>query len=224
MSERKVLPYALGFVTLGDLVQPVIEPGTQALLEQSIHGTTYRPDQMQGRLQLVAYPEGHPEHAVSLLDRSIDVGGKHPGTELYKIDLKVLTNNEIEVHAQSISTESTLLLERLEYPGDLKSFETVDCPCAEELEARLMAMYAEVMMRWFRGLLREREVRIGTRDIVYETRDATTALESAIDSEDVDTLRQQIGVLRHYGEEVCQRTSLTAFPSQMPLIFFPEAS
>jgi hypothetical protein len=79
------------------------------------------------------------------------------------------------------------------------------------------------MMRWFRGLLREREVRIGTRDIVYETRDATTALESAIDSEDIETLRQQIGVLRHYGEEVCRRTALKPFPSQMPLIFFPEA-
>jgi hypothetical protein len=209
---------------LGGLVQPLVEAGEDLPVERSIRGICYRPEQSKGRIQLVAYPQGQPEKSVALFDDSIKTGGKHPGSELYELKLKVLEGGNIEVTAMNLQTGLCLLTRTVHVPANLSDLPEVDCPGAEELDSRLLAVHAEVMMRWFRGLLREREVRVGTRDIVYETRDATTALEEAIDSGDVDLLRQQISVLRHYGDEVCRRTQCSSFPEELKLLFFPEAS
>lgn len=223
-SEAIMLPYAFGFATLGGLIQPLIKAEEGLPIERSMHGICYRPEQDQGRIQVVGYPKGQPQASVALFDGSIKTGGKHPGSERYKLTLRVMDTSHAEIVVMNLGSSECLLTRTIHLPESLSEHPEVDCPNANELESRLLGVHAEVMMRWFRGLLRERDVRVGTRDIVYETRDATTALEAAIHSGDVETLRKQIALLRHYGDEVCRRTQRTTFPEELPLIFFPEAS
>ena len=224
MSEVACIPYSLGFTTLGGLVQPLIAADEPLPLERSIQGITYRPEQPGGLVQLVAFPKGHPDKAVNLFQAAIKTKGRHPGSVRYTVTVKARETGEIELTVLEVDTSAGLLSHTFKTPSDLNGLEPVDCPESEELQGRLLAVHAEVMMRWFRGLLREREVRVGTRDIVYETRDATTALERAIDEGDAEILRKQIGVLRHYGDEVCRRTQCTSFPAEIPIVFFPESA
>jgi len=223
-SEATMLPYAFGFATLGGLVQPLIKAEEGLPIERSMHGICYRPEQDRGRIQVVGYPQGQPQASVALFDDFIKTGGKHPGSERYQLTLKVLDATHAEIIVMNLGSSKCLLTRTIHLPESLSEHPEVDCPKADELESRLLAVHAEVMMRWFRGLLRERDVRVGTRDIVYETRDATTALEAAIHSGDMETLRQQIALLRHYGDEVCRRTQHITFPEELSLVFFPEAS
>ncbi len=91
-------------------------------------------------------------------------------------------------------------------------------PPEEELRFRGLAIYGQVLVRWFRALLRERAVRVALRDEALALRSLTQNVDEAMLGEDLAVLADTIASLREAAARPAEAVGEAVFPGPEGLL------
>jgi len=213
----------LGVLGLGGVVLPLEafpEHKEQAVV---FFGTNYRGEQTSADLSFVGTVATDDSSGWRLHQITLPTSARRAGGDLFRVALR---KHDARTIAYVVTDQSEQLVLEGRFGREVDPTRRADLslPAVEQRAWQQLFIRAEVELRWFRSVLRERDVRIGMREHEHEFRVFANEVEQALTSEEEDALDEALLRLRATSREIEAVTGIATFPVQEPLVLLPEPS
>jgi len=203
---------SVGLLSLGGLVVPVLGPDLSGDGPVSVFCCNSRPGQKAGLFRLLAISGGE-----TIQEQVLELDAERCGEALFQVDFQSDDSGSILVTSQLLRGASQSLPESvsIQLPPTVAAV-------SEEEEWNLQAVRAQAVVRWYRAMLMERDVRIQLRDDFRRIRRLADDVDAAIRVDDHSSVLGGVTKLLALAIELEAQTGIPPFPSGTPLVFLPD--